>query len=65
MNHLRMLLLTLLGSGCFYLVSFVWAQEKKLFNPYAHGKPYEAEAYVPPPSPKSHLNPLDNGDESL
>ena len=43
----------------------VSAQEKKSFDPYVHEKPFEAKAYVPPPSPKSHLNLRDNGDGTI
>ncbi len=58
-------ILTLIASECFRSGSSVWAQEPKPFNPYVHDQPFEAEPYVPPPPPKSHLNLSANGDGTI
>lgn len=65
MNLTRIFIWTLIAVGCACFTSAVWAQGKKPFNPYVHDKPYEAEAYVPPPPPKSHLNLQNNGDGTI
>ena len=59
------LVLAALGFMFILVHAEVAAQDKKVFNPYIHKKPFEAEVYIPPPPPKSHLNLRDNGDGTI
>ena len=65
MNSIQIFIFTLLSSIYFCLISSVWAQSEKPFNSYVHEKTFEAEAYMPPQPPKSHLNLQGNRDGTI